>query len=51
MQLSGNSVEFSVKADEARVLALVAELAKRERVLRVEVSGASLEDIFVELMK
>jgi ABC-2 type transport system ATP-binding protein len=51
MQISGNSLEFSVKADEARVLALVAELAKRERVLRVEVSGASLEDIFVELMK
>ncbi|MCL4523488.1 MAG: hypothetical protein M1451_06195 [Acidobacteria bacterium] len=49
--VSGNNVEFSVKADEARVLALVAELAKRERVLRVEVSGASLEDIFVELMK
>jgi ABC-2 type transport system ATP-binding protein len=51
MSVTGNSVEFSVKADEARVLALVAELAKRERVLRVEVSGASLEDIFVELMK
>jgi hypothetical protein len=51
MLINGNNVEFSVKADEARVLALIAELAKQERVLRVEVSGASLEDIFVELMK
>jgi ABC-type multidrug transport system ATPase subunit len=51
MSVTGNTVEFSVKADEARMLALVAELAKKERVLRVEVSGANLEDIFVELMK
>ncbi len=51
VSVSGNTVEFSVKADEARVLALVAELAKQQRVLRVEVSGASLEDVFVELMK
>jgi hypothetical protein len=29
----------------------VSELARRGRVLRVEVSGASLEDIFVELMQ
>jgi ABC-2 type transport system ATP-binding protein len=51
MRVSGNTVEFSVKADEARVLALIAELARQQRVLRVEVSGASLEDVFVELMK
>jgi ABC-2 type transport system ATP-binding protein len=51
LNVTGNTIEFSVKAEEARVLALVAELAKKERVLRVEVSGASLEDIFVELMK
>jgi ABC-2 type transport system ATP-binding protein len=51
LHVSGNSVEFSVKAEEARVLAVIAELAKQQRVLRVEVSGASLEDIFVELMK
>jgi hypothetical protein len=30
---------------------LVSELAKRERVLRVELGGASLEDIFVELTR
>ena len=51
LHVSGNTVEFSVRAEEARVLALIADLASKERVLRVEVSGASLEDIFVKLMK
>ena len=44
-----NTVEFAVKEDEARVLELVSSLARRGRVLRVEVGGASLEDIFIEL--
>ncbi len=46
-----NTVELTLKADEAAVLALVAELGRKGRVLRVEVSGATLEDIFIELMK
>jgi len=46
-----NTVELTLKADEAAVLALVAELGRNGRVLRVEVSGATLEDIFIELMK
>ena len=33
------------------LLALVSELAKRGRVLRVELGGASLEDVFVELTR
>ncbi|HSC77061.1 MAG TPA: ABC transporter ATP-binding protein, partial [Candidatus Acidoferrales bacterium] len=49
MSINQNTVELALKADEARVLELVSELAKKGRVLRVEVSGASLEDIFVEL--
>jgi ABC-2 type transport system ATP-binding protein len=44
-----NTVEFAIKEDEARVLELVSSLARRGRVLRVEVGGASLEDIFIEL--
>jgi len=48
---SGNTIELALKDDEQRVLALVAELAKRGRVLRVEVGGASLEDVFVELTR
>ncbi len=49
MSVNQNTVELALKADETRVLELVSELAKKGRVLRVEVSGASLEDIFVEL--
>ena len=47
--MSGNTIEVALKEQETDVLVLVNELAKRGRVLRVEVSGASLEDIFVEL--
>jgi ABC-2 type transport system ATP-binding protein len=49
LHVAGNTVEIALKEDEARVLALVSELAQRGRVLRVEVGGASLEDVFVEL--
>jgi excinuclease ABC subunit C len=48
-RISGTTVEVAVKADEQQVLALVSELIKRGRVLRVELGGASLEDVFVEL--
>jgi len=46
-----NTLEFALRGEEARVLERVAELARRGRVLRVEIAGASLEDIFVELMQ
>jgi ABC-2 type transport system ATP-binding protein len=49
LHVSQNTVEVALKEEEAHVLELVAELGRRGRVLRVEVSGASLEDIFVEL--
>ena len=49
LRISGNTVEVALKEDERAVLELVNELAQRAHVLRVEVSGASLEDIFVEL--
>jgi ABC-2 type transport system ATP-binding protein len=48
-QITGNTLEFCVKAQEAEALEIVAALAKKGRVLRVEIGGASLEDIFVEL--
>ena len=44
-----NTLELALKADEARVLEWLAGLARRSRILHVEMSGASLEDIFVTL--
>ena len=51
VQIQQNTVEFALKVEESLVLARVNELAKLGRVLRVEVGGASLEDVFIELMK
>jgi ABC-2 type transport system ATP-binding protein len=48
-KINGNTLELALKAEEARALDAVSSLAKRGRVLRVEISGASLEDVFVEL--
>jgi ABC-2 type transport system ATP-binding protein len=49
VSLSQNTVELALKADEGQVLELVGELARKSRVLHVEIGGASLEDIFIEL--
>lgn len=51
LSVSQNTVEMTLKAPETEVLALVTRLASRGHVLRVELSGASLEDIFVELTR
>ena len=49
LRVNSNAVAVALKEDEARVLALVADIARRARVLRVEIAGADLEDVFVEL--
>jgi ABC-2 type transport system ATP-binding protein len=49
--VSGHTIEVALRESEEQVLALVSDLRRRGRVLRVEVGGASLEDIFVELMQ
>ncbi|HJY86735.1 MAG TPA: ABC transporter ATP-binding protein [Candidatus Acidoferrales bacterium] len=51
MKINQDTIEVALRAEEARVLELVADLARNRRVLRLEVRGASLEDIFVELTK
>lgn len=51
LEIHQNTVELALKAREENVLELVNEIARQGHVLRVEVGGASLEDIFVELMK
>ena len=50
MRVSGTTVEFAVRDSETRVLELVTDISRRAQVLRVEIGGASLEDVFVQLM-
>jgi len=49
VSVTHNTVRLKLRDDESRVLELVSMLAKRGRLLRIEINGASLEDIFVEL--
>jgi ABC-2 type transport system ATP-binding protein len=49
VNVAHNTVQLRIEEEESRVLELVSILAKHGRVLRVEINGASLEDIFVEL--
>jgi ABC-2 type transport system ATP-binding protein len=49
MNVSHNTLHVALKDEESRVLSLVMALAARGRVLRIEINGASLEDIFIEL--
>jgi len=51
LSITHNTVEVTLKEDDGGILAMVGALARRGRVLRLEVGGASLEDIFVELTK
>ncbi len=44
-----NTIEIALKIPEGDVLQTVTRLAGGRRILRVEVNGASLEDIFIEL--
>ena len=49
VDVSQNSALITVREQEGRVPDLVAPLGRIGRVLRIEVTGASLEDIFIEL--
>jgi ABC-2 type transport system ATP-binding protein len=49
LTIAHNVVRMKLREDESRVLELVAMLARESRLLRIEINGASLEDIFVEL--
>jgi ABC-type multidrug transport system ATPase subunit len=49
VEVAQNSALIAVREQEGRVLDLVAHLGRIGHVLRIEVSGASLEDIFIQL--
>ena len=51
LSITQNTVEVTLKEDDGGILAVVAALASRGRVLRLEIGGATLEDIFVDLTK
>ncbi|MGE0450405.1 MAG: ATP-binding cassette domain-containing protein [Vicinamibacterales bacterium] len=46
-----NTLQMKLREDEAQVLELVTAIARRARLLRIEINGATLEDVFVELTK
>ena len=46
-----NALQIALQESEARVLELVSRLAARRRLLRLEINGASLEDIFIALTR
>lgn len=47
--VEGNTIDLTLKLEESRVMDVVSALSRDRHVVRVEVRGASLEDIFVEL--
>lgn len=49
--VSGTTIELALREPEAEALGLVGRLLSRGQVLRLEMGGASLEDIFVELVR
>ncbi len=51
LAVTQNTIDVTLKDDDGGILGIVSALAARGHVLRLEVGGASLEDIFVELTK
>ncbi len=46
----GQTLHLGVEADEAHILHLLSEVAQRWRIVHFEVTGASLEDVFVGIL-
>lgn len=48
-RIDGTTIELTLKAHEGQALEIAGQLARKGRVIRAEIHGASLEDVFVEL--
>ncbi|MBV8208258.1 MAG: ABC transporter ATP-binding protein [Acidobacteria bacterium] len=48
-RIENNTLDLAFKSPEGHVLELVSSLARNRRVLRLEMNGATLEDVFLEL--
>jgi ABC-2 type transport system ATP-binding protein len=51
MTVQGNSIDLVVHGQEVSALAILQALSARHTIIHFEVSGASLEDVFLELLK
>jgi len=50
-RINQTTIELSLRAPESRVLEIVSDLARKGQLLRVEIGGATLEDIFIEVTR
>ena len=50
-RINHNTLQIAMHDTESRVLALATALAARGTLLRIEIQGASLEDVFIQLMQ
>jgi len=51
MTVQGNTIDFVVHGQEASALGILQALSASNTIIHFEVSGASLEDVFLELLK
>ena len=51
MTVQGNTIDFVVHGQEASALGILQALSSSNTIIHFEVSGASLEDVFLELLK
>lgn len=49
-EVKGHTIQMTMRSTESQVLGLLGEITKRWPILRFEVSGPSLEDIFMEIL-